>query len=65
MNKEETKEEKLTRLEKQLQDLKAALPEHCYGTSGYIDAHRASPAHWQKIEDTEDEIKKLKADLGL
>jgi hypothetical protein len=61
---QKTKEERLARLEKELGDLKAALPEHCYGSEGYISDHRATPAHWQKIEDVEEEIKKLKAELG-
>jgi hypothetical protein len=61
---EETKEDKLARLEKELADLKDSLPEHCAGTDEYIGTHAASPAHWQKIEDYEDEIEKLKAELG-
>jgi hypothetical protein len=60
----ETNEDKLLRLEQELEELKATLPEHCYGTQGYVGVHRASPAHWQRIEDTEEEIKKLKAGLG-
>lgn len=58
-----TIQEKLSRLEKELKELKATLPEHCVGTKGYIGVHRATPAHWQKIEDIEEEIKKLKAEL--
>lgn len=61
---QETKEQKLARLETELKDLKATLPEHCYGTKGYIAVHRATPTHWQKIEDLEEEIKKLKTELG-
>ena len=60
----ETKEEKLARLEKDLGDLKARLPEHCSGTEGFVSVHRANPEHWQKIEDLEDEIKQLKTALG-
>lgn len=60
----ETKEEELRRLEQELEDLKSTLPEHCSGTKGYVSVHSASPAHWQKIEDIEEEIKKLKAELG-
>ena len=60
----ETKEEKLSRLEQELQGLKATMPEHCAGRDGYIGVHATSPTHWQKIEDIEDEIEKLKADLG-
>ena len=61
---DQTKEERLISLERQLADLKAKLPEHCHGTDGYISDHRAKPEHWQKIEDTEEEIKTLKAELG-
>jgi hypothetical protein len=60
----ETKEQKLSRLERELASLKATLPEHCTGTDGYVGVHAASPAHWQKIEDLEEEIQKLKAELG-
>ena len=60
---EETNEARLARLEKDLADLKETLPEHCHGTDGYIGDHRASPEHWQKIEDLEEEIEKLKAEL--
>jgi hypothetical protein len=61
---EETKEQQLARLEEALLDLKNRLPEHCHGTEGYISDHRATPEQWQKIEDLEEEIKKLKAELG-
>ena len=30
----------------------------------YVSAHAASPAHWQKIEDLEEENQALKAELG-
>jgi hypothetical protein len=59
----ETKEERLSRLEEELKELKSTLPEHCSGTKGYINVHHASTAHWQKIEDIEEEIKKLKVEL--
>jgi len=59
---EETREARLARLEKELVDRKEALPEHCRGTDGYISDHRASPEHWQKIEDLEQEIEKLRAE---
>ena len=61
---EETKAEKLSRLEQQLKNLRASFPEHCSGTQGYIGVHAASPAHWQKIEELEEEIGELKAELG-
>jgi hypothetical protein len=48
----ETNEQKLLRLEQELEELKAMLPEHCYGGEGYVGVHRASPAHhnWSVIE---------------
>ena len=61
---EETKEEELSRLEQELKELKATLPEHCSGTKGYVGVHHASTAHWQRIEETEEQIAKLKAELG-
>ena len=61
---EETKEQRLARLEKELAQAKDALPEHCHGTEGYISDHRATPQQWQKIEDLEEEVQKLKAELG-
>jgi hypothetical protein len=60
----ETKPEQLARLEKELSQLKETLPEHCHGTDGYISDHRATPEQWQKIEDLEDQIGKLKAEVG-
>ena len=61
---QETKQQRLARLEKELAQLKDALPEHCHGSDGYISDHHATPEHWQKIEDLEEEIGKLKAELG-
>lgn len=62
MNNEiETKAAKLARLQAELNDLKATLPEHCAGRTGFISVHHASLAHWQKIEELEEEIKTLKA----
>ena len=58
--KEETRQEKLTRLEDELEDLKSKLPEHCYDRSGYIATHRASPALWKRIEEVEEEIETLR-----
>ena len=60
----EARKYRLVRLERELANLKASLPEHCSGTNGYVGVHAASPAHWQKIEDLEEEIEKLKSDLG-
>ena len=61
--KTETKAEELARLQQELKDLKGTLPEHCYGTQGYIGIHRATPRHWEKIEETEERIKRLQAEL--
>jgi len=61
----ETKNEKLARLEQDLKDLKKSLPEHCYGKNGYIDYHSAPVSLWQKIEALEEEIKILKNELGI
>lgn len=63
--KHETKQEELARLEKELKELLKTFPEHCTGTKGYISVHRATPKHWQQIEDLEERIEQLKAELGL
>ena len=57
----ETKQAKLARLQEELKDLKATLPEHCAGRTEFISVHHASLTHWQKIEELEDEITALKA----
>ena len=64
-NDQETKQQRLARLERQLADTRAKLPEHCHGTDGYISDHRATPAQWQQIEDLEEEIEALKTELRL
>ena len=61
---QEAKEQRLARLEKELAQAKDTLPEHCHGTDGYISDHRATPEQWQKIEELEEEVQKLKAELG-
>ena len=57
----ETNEEIIARLQQQLKQLKAMLPEHCSGTESYTSTHRASTAHWLKIEEIEEQIKTLQA----
>jgi len=52
---------RLAQLREDLRELKATLPEHCAGTREYISVHRATPAHWQKIEEIEEEIKALES----
>lgn len=56
----ETPQEELTRLETELKELRKTMPEHCYGTKGYVCTHRATPKHWELIESTEERIKELK-----
>ena len=58
----ETNKEKLARLKQELQRLKSTLPEHCSGTETYVGTHAASAAHWLKIEELEEEIKKMEAE---
>ncbi len=58
----ETNEEKLARLKQELQRLKSTLPEHCSGTETYVGTHSASAAQWLKIEELEEEIKKMEAE---
>ena len=60
---EETKKERLSRLEQELKEWKAALPEHCCGAAGYVSVHHASTTHWRRIEDLEEQIAKRKAEL--
>ena len=62
--KDETAEERLSRLEEELADMHARLPEHCHGRDGYISDHRATPEQWKKIEDLEEEIAALKAQMA-
>ena len=57
----ETNDEKLARLQQELQRLKSSMPEHCSGTETYVGTHHASAAHWLKIEELEEEIKKLQS----
>lgn len=60
----QTKTERLAQLQDELADLKGKLPEHCAGTKEYITVHRATAAHWQRIEEIEEEIGTLKKELG-
>jgi len=59
------KKQELARLQERLAELKSTLPEHCSGSGTYVDTHRASVEHWQEIEEAEEGIKRLKAELGL
>ena len=61
-NKDESKQDKLARLQQELKNLKSSMPEHCSGHGGYVNVHRANPEQMQKIEDLEDEIDELKAE---
>ncbi len=58
---DETTERRLGRLQQELADMHAKMPEHCHGQDGYVSDHRATPEHWQKIEDLEEEIAVLMA----
>jgi hypothetical protein len=60
----DSKQQNLARLELELKRLKSTMPEHCSGTKGYVGVHSASATHWQKIEELEEEIEKLKAEAG-
>ena len=60
----ETAEERLSRLQRELADMQAKRPEHCHGREGFISDHRATPEHWQRIEDLEEEIAALMAKLS-
>lgn len=59
------KRQELARLQERLEELKSTLPEHCSGSGTYVDTHHASVGHWQEIEEAEDRIARLKAELGL
>jgi len=61
----ETNKEKLARLQDELKRLKSTLPEHCTGREGYVGMHHASAAHWLKIEEVEEQIKKLQAEMKI
>lgn len=58
------KQDRLARFQEDLRELKAALPGRCSASKESAGAHDASPAHWQKIEDLEEEIKALAAELA-
>jgi predicted RNase H-like nuclease (RuvC/YqgF family) len=59
----QAKKRRLAQLRQELERLKTTLPEHCSGRDRYTDAHHASVEHWQKIEETEEQIKVLEAQL--
>jgi len=58
------RKKRLAQLREDVKELQATLPEHCSGTKGYTGVHHATPAHWQKIEDIEEEIRALEAELA-
>ena len=60
----ETAEERLSRLQRELDEMRAKMPEHCHGREGYVSDHRTTPELWQKIEDLEEEIAALKVELA-
>ena len=61
----DSKRAQLARLEERLKELGSTLPEHCSGSGTYVNYHRASMTHWREIEDTEDQIRQLRSELGL
>lgn len=56
------KKKKLADLKARLADLKKRDPSHCAGTQTHVP-HTIPPRLWQEIEDLEDEIRKLEAEL--
>jgi hypothetical protein len=60
------KSEDLARLEKQLEDMKRRLPEHCGsgGSDEYVGVHHASPELLAEIEELEEKIKEIKRAAG-
>lgn len=51
---------KLKKLKEELDELKKHGPSHCHGREGYID-HNMPVNMYQRIEDLEEEIKKLES----
>jgi len=58
----EDKRKKLEELGAELEDLKRRNPAHCSGKSTFV-GHQMTPELYEKIEDLEEEIKTLKAEL--
>lgn len=52
------KAQRIQQLKDELEELKKHNPSHCHGKEGFIDHNM--PVHvYQRIEDIEDEIKKM------
>ena len=56
------KTEELAKLEEELEDLKSRLPAHCSGTATYV-GHQPPIALMEKIEELEERIKRLRAEV--
>ena len=59
----EDKKKRLAALEEELKDLKKRNPAHCSGTGSFV-GHQMTPALFQKIEDLEEEIARLRRETG-
>ncbi|MBM4348728.1 MAG: hypothetical protein FJ106_02405 [Deltaproteobacteria bacterium] len=59
------KQEKLEELKAKLDELKGRDPSHCSGTDTFVGhtGHTMSPELFQRIEELEEEIKKLEKEL--
>jgi len=62
------KRARLAELKEQLKDLKGRDPSHCAdtgksGSRAYVP-HTIPPSLWQKIEDIEDEIRRLEGEIA-
>jgi len=59
------KQERLNELKKKLDELRGRDPSHCSGTDTFVGhtGHTMSPELFQKIEELEEEIKKLEKEL--
>ncbi|MFW6162082.1 MAG: hypothetical protein ACODAJ_04890 [Planctomycetota bacterium] len=58
----EDKQAKLAELKAKLEDLRARDPSHCSDTGTFID-HSIPPELYAEIEDVEDQIKALEAEI--
>lgn len=59
------KQKKLEELKAKLDELKGRDPSHCSGTDTFVGhtGHTMSPELFQKIEELEEEIKKVEKEL--
>lgn len=57
------KQAKLAELKAKLEDLKARDPSHCSDSDTFV-GHSIPPGLYAKIEEVEDQIKALEAEIG-